>query len=287
LDQRRQIAEDLAFSDPSNPEQWDETIKCQRETDPGGVRPCYVFDQCGQYVANVAGQVEQNPPALHALPVGNGADKRVAEKLDGFFRHIEHTSRLQQHTARVLTSAARAGVGYYIVRPDYVNRALNWQEPRIFSEGDPLKVVLDPWSVELDGCDATFGFLLSPISPREFERKYGKKAEQRSFGDDGTTKRDPRESIITAEMWKIETARKRMIVVFDGDQVNPSSTMSSGVEIRFTAAASTADDDIVFTVAVATGPVLVVTDDRELRERVTSEGANVVGGRAFLGALDR
>jgi hypothetical protein len=77
------------------------------------------------------------------------------------------------------------------------------------------------------------------------------------------------------------------VVVFDGDQASPSSTMSSGVEIRFTAAASTADDDIVFTVAVTTGPVLVVTDDRELRERVTSEGANVVGGRAFLGALDR
>lgn len=77
------------------------------------------------------------------------------------------------------------------------------------------------------------------------------------------------------------------VVVFDGDQPSPSSTMSSGVEVRFTAAASTADDDIVFTVAVTTGPVLVVTDDRELRERVTSEGANVVGGRAFLGALDR
>ena len=133
-DQRQQISEDLEFSDPSNPRQWDYDIKRQREADPGGVRPCYVFDQCGQYVANVAGQVEQNPPALHALPVGDGADKKVAEKLDGFFRHIEHTSRAQQHYARALTSAARAGVGYLIVRPEYVNRALNWQEPRIGSE---------------------------------------------------------------------------------------------------------------------------------------------------------
>jgi hypothetical protein len=220
LDQRRQIAEDLAFSDPSNPEQWDETIKRQRETDPGGVRPCYVFDQCGQYVANVAGQVEQNPPALHALPVGNGADKRVAEKLDGFFRHIEHTSRLQQHTARVLTSAARAGVGYYIVRPDYVNRALNWQEPRISSEGDPLRVVLDPWSVELDGSDATFGFLLTPISHREWDRQF-KGKEKVSFGSaDGQTVRDARESIITAEAWRTVTKTRNMVVFVgqDGDE---------------------------------------------------------------------
>ena len=77
-DQRKQIAEDLEFSDPANPQQWDAEDKRLRETDPGGARPCLVMDQCGQYVSNVAGQVEQRPPALHALPVGDGADQRPA-----------------------------------------------------------------------------------------------------------------------------------------------------------------------------------------------------------------
>lgn len=219
-DQRRQIAEDLAFSDPSDPQQWDDTIKRQRETDPGGVRPCFVYDQCGQYVANVAGQVEQNPPALHALPVGDGADKRVAEKLDGFFRHIEHTSRAGQHYTRSLTSAARAGVGYLIVRPNYVNRALNWQEPRIGSEGDPLKVVFDPWSVEVDGSDANFGFLLTPLSHREWDRQF-KGNDKVSFGAAGReVSRDERESIIIAEGWRKETRTKAMILCIsqDGDE---------------------------------------------------------------------
>ena len=219
-DQRRQIEEDLAFSDPSSPEQWDDTIKRQRETDPGGVRPCFVYDQCGQYVANVAGQVEQNPPALHALPVGDGADKRVAEKLDGFFRHIEHTSRAGQHYTRALTSAARAGVGYLIVRPNYVNRALNWQEPRIGSEGDPLKVVFDPWSVEVDGSDANFGFLLTPLSHREWDRQF-KGKDKVSFGAAGReVSRDERESIIIAEGWRKETRTKAMILCIsqDGDE---------------------------------------------------------------------
>ena len=216
-EQREQIRQDLLFSDPSNPQQWDETIKSQRETDPGGARPCLVFDQVQQYISNVSGQILQRPPALHALPVDGGADKRVAEQLDGFFRHIEHVSRAQQHYCRAQLSAARAGVGYLIVRPDYVNRALNWQEPRIGSEGDPLKVVFDPWSVELDGSDANFGFLLAPMSPLEFKRRYGEKAEQRSFGDDGSAKHDPRESVITAEMWRIVTQSKKMLVVFDGE----------------------------------------------------------------------
>ena len=106
--QRRQIEEDLKFSDPSDPDQWDAREKAQRESDPGGARPCLVFDQCGQYVANVAGQIEQRPPSLHAIPAAGGADKKVAEQLDGFFRHIEYTSRAQQHYARALLSSMRA-----------------------------------------------------------------------------------------------------------------------------------------------------------------------------------
>jgi hypothetical protein len=217
-DQREQIREDLEFSDPSNPQQWDAKEKQQREGDPGGARPCLVFDQTGQYVSNVAGQVEQRPPAMHAIPAGGGADKKVAEQYDGFFRHIEHTSNAQQHYSRALTSAARAGVGYLVVRPDFVDRALNWQEPRISSEGDPLRVVFDPWSVALDGSDANFGYLLTPYSVREFERQFGKKAEKIGFGDEEQRYvNDDRESILVAEEWCAEEVKTNMIVCVGAD----------------------------------------------------------------------
>ena len=218
--QRRQMEEDLRFSDPADPQQWDETIKRQRETDPGGARPCLVFDQAGQYVSNVAGQVEQRPPSLHALPVEGGADKKAAESLDGYFRYIEYASRAANHYARALTSSARAGVGYLIVRPTYINRALNWQEPRILSEGDPLRVVFDPWSVELDGSDADFGWLLQPFSHRKFEQEFGKDAEKVSFGNEERQYvRDERESIVVAEQWRVDTqAQKYIIVLIDGDE---------------------------------------------------------------------
>jgi len=218
--QRQQIEEDLRFSDPSDPQQWDETLKTQRERDPGGKRPCMVFDQLGQYTSNVTGQVTKAPPSLHALPAGDGADQKVAEQLDGFFRHIEHTSRAQQHYGRALTSAARAGVGYLIVRPEYVNRALNWQEPQISSEGDPLRVVFDPWSVELDGSDATDGWRLIPLSHREFERRFGEKREKVSFGsEDRSVIRDDRENIVIAEGWHVVDKTVNMIVCkVNGDE---------------------------------------------------------------------
>lgn len=212
-DQRRQIEEDLRFSNPSDPQQWDDRLKRQRENDPGGSRPCLVFDQCGQYVSNVAGQIEQRPPSLHALPVDGGADKKVAENLDGFFRHIEHVSRAQQHYARALTSAARCGVGYLVVQPDYVNRALNWQEPRIMSHGDPLRVTFDPWSVELDGSDADFGYVLTPYSHRQWDMMF-KGKEKVSFTDpEGNLSRDDKQSIYVADQWVVEKRRVKMCVV--------------------------------------------------------------------------
>ena len=213
--QREQIQEDLEFSDPSNPRQWDDAEKNARERDPGGGRPCLVFDLVGQYVANVAGQVEKRPPSIHVIPVDGGADVKVAEQLDGVYRAIEYASRAQQHYARALTSAARAGVGYLIVRPEITDAALNYQMPMISSEGDPLRVVLDPWSVELDGSDADFGFHLTPLSHKQFERKWGKDAKKVSFGDDDTA--DDRESIVIAEEWRTEEKNRTVILYTDAD----------------------------------------------------------------------
>ena len=164
-DQRRQIEQDLSFTNPSDPQQWEPELKKQREADPGGSRPCLVHDQLGQYIANVAGQFEQRPPALHAIPVDSGADKRVAESLDGLMRHIEAASRAQNHYARALTSAARCGVGYLTVRPEYTDRALNYQEPRIGSEGDPLRVVFDPLSAAFDRPPAALGPRPATLGP--------------------------------------------------------------------------------------------------------------------------
>ena len=212
-EQRRQCEEDLRFSDPSDPQQWDDAIKRQRESDPGGARPCLVHDQVGQYISNVAGQFEQNPPSIHTIPVDSGADKKTSDQIDGILRHIEHVSRAQAHYARALTSAARCGVGYLLVRPEYVDRALGWQEPRISSEGDPLRVVFDPWSVEIDGSDATFAYRLVPYSHREWVKQWGDR-EKVSFGDEQRiVSSDQRESVLAAESWRVDVVSRDLLVV--------------------------------------------------------------------------
>ena len=78
-DERARIEDDLCFTDPAEPDQWDATERQQRESDPGGRRPCLTFDQIGQYVETTVGQVEQRPPSISVLPVDGKADKRAAE----------------------------------------------------------------------------------------------------------------------------------------------------------------------------------------------------------------
>lgn len=241
-DQRTQIEEDLAFSDPSDPQQWDEKVKRSRENDPGGARPCLVMDHTGQYVANVAGQVTKSPPSIHTVPVGSGSDIKVSEQLDGIFRHIEYASRAGTHYGMALTSAARTGVGYLIIRPEYIDRALGYQEPRISSQADPLRVVLDPWSVQLDGSDADFGYVLTSQSEREFKRRFGDKAELVSFGKDSrvTDGHNERKSIVTAEMWHKEEKSRNVIVYIGADGQETSSPedeyhaacMAAGVKLQ-------------------------------------------------------
>jgi predicted RNA-binding protein with PIN domain len=80
------------------------------------------------------------------------------------------------------------------------------------------------------------------------------------------------------------------VVVFDGARSGGArvgggrpAAGGRGVEVRFTGPGTTADDEIVLAVEGTDRPVVVVTDDRELRARVTVGGADVIGTRAFLG----
>lgn len=78
-------------------------------------------------------------------------------------------------------------------------------------------------------------------------------------------------------------------VVFDGHESSGpgSGRRERGVWIRFTAAGTTADDDLVFQVEATdpATPLVVVTDDRELRDRLAPSRVDLVATSALVGAL--
>jgi hypothetical protein len=77
----------------------------------------------------------------------------------------------------------------------------------------------------------------------------------------------------------------RPTVVFDGQAAGGGRPPAGQreVEVRFTTAGITADDELVLAVEGTDEPVVVVTDDRELIARVRVGGADVVGTRSLLG----
>ena len=78
-------------------------------------------------------------------------------------------------------------------------------------------------------------------------------------------------------------------VVFDGHASRGvgSSRRDRGVMVSFTPEGITADDDLVFAVEACdpAEPVVVVTDDRELRERLAPYRVDLLSTRTFLGAV--
>lgn len=87
----------------------------------------------------------------------------------------------------------------------------------------------------------------------------------------------------------VPTLRVRPVIVFDGQQAGGGRPAlgRQQVEVRFTPAGITADDELVLAVEATDEPVVVVTDDRELTARVGASGADVIGTLAFLGVVRR
>lgn len=79
----------------------------------------------------------------------------------------------------------------------------------------------------------------------------------------------------------------RPVVVLDGERAGGSRTLppARGVEVVFTAEGVIADDEIVLAVEGTDEPVVVVTDDLGLRERVRALDADVVATVNLLGVV--
>lgn len=208
---RRRMIEDLRFSNPADPQQWDERVKSIRENSAEGARPCLTFDQTNQYIAQVVNDSRQNKPAIMAMPVDDKADPDVANTLDGMIRHIEYASRASIAYDTAQEYAARIGLGWLRVVPEIVDPETNLQEVRIKRVHDPLTVLLDADSTEPDGSDAKEGFITSIVSKAEHEARWPGKPVQ-SWDNSTLLSKD---SVVICEYFQLQEASKNMIRYLD------------------------------------------------------------------------
>lgn len=214
-DQRNRMIEDLEFSNPADPQQWDELLRRNRELDEGGPRPCLTFDQTNQYIAQVVNEARQNKPALEALPVDSKGDPAVAAAYEGLFRQIEYASKAGQAYDTAIEHAARTGLGYVRVYTEVVDPETNQQEIRIGRVHDQMTVLLDQDSVEPDGSDAMFGFVTSVVRKSRFEKRSQRRSTT-SWDVPGYYQTDI-DSTLVCEYQCVEETKERRVLI-DGPE---------------------------------------------------------------------
>jgi uncharacterized membrane protein len=171
--QYAKMRDDLRFSDPTDPKQWDDAAMQLRKG-----RPCLTFDRTNQFISQVVNSGRQNKPAIHCLPANSEAAIEVAEKLNGIIRHIEYVSRAGIAYDTALECAARIGIGWMRVVPEIMRPETNEQEIRIKRVHDPLSVYLEAGWSEPDGSDAMHGFVETLMTTRAFKSQYPKASDQ-------------------------------------------------------------------------------------------------------------
>jgi hypothetical protein len=221
-DWRNQATEDLRFSNPADPKQWDDRVIQAR----GRNRPALVFDQTNQYIGQVVNDARQMKPAINVVPGDNMANDASAKIYSGLIRQIEYASRAQIAYDTGVEYAARIGLGFVLVVPELVDGKFNDHDIRIKAVVDPLAATLDPDSIEPDGQDADVGWLETRLSERAFKRRWPKAKMPTAKGDrwaDGNT-------VLVCQEFERTYKSENRIVTQDGRDFSEDDYHAEGVK---------------------------------------------------------
>ncbi len=192
--------EDLHFLSDDKYAQWNQKDYDER-TSTG--RPALTIDQLGQFVHQVVNDIRQNTPAINVIPDGDG-DIDTSEVYKGLIKNIEYCSNADDVYDTAASNSVKSSVGFIRVDHDYCDDESDEQELLIKRVINPLSVWIDPDSIECDGRDAKFAFIIDKIKVSEFKKLYPGK-EVVSFQGDKTTKLKDDDYVQIAEFFELVT----------------------------------------------------------------------------------
>jgi hypothetical protein len=165
---RNNALDDLNFIDGK---QWHESDEASRREDG---RPCLTINKLPQVVNQVTNDQRQNRPSIKVYPVDDEGDVETAKVYSGIIRHIEYISNAEAAYDTAFEFAAKMGWGFWRVVTEYSDPESFDQDIVIKRIPNPFSVHLDPHSVEPDGSDANYAFVVEDLSKDEYKRIYPK-----------------------------------------------------------------------------------------------------------------
>jgi len=168
--------EDVRFLDGEG--QWTEEAKSLRGTD----RPMLTINKLPAFVDQAVGESRQNRIAINITATSNVGDDKMttragkqmsrADAMEAMVRDIEQQSNAQDAYDTALETVYAGGLGYWIVRTDYVSDDMFEQQIDIERLIDPTLVVPDPTAKKADRSDMNWCFVLDWMERKEFDLRH-------------------------------------------------------------------------------------------------------------------
>jgi hypothetical protein len=147
-------------------EQWDaDALKARKG------RPCLTINTLPQFVAQVAGDIRINRPAIRVRPAED-ADKDLASIREGLIRAIERDNDAQGVYAETGQTQVACGIANMRVGLKYAADDGFERDITIESVPNPFAVVWDPLSTERTGRDAQYCFVVEEMPRKVFDARW-------------------------------------------------------------------------------------------------------------------
>lgn len=207
--------DDLFFLSDEPMAQWDPKDYGDRISTG---RPALTIDQLGQFIHQVANNIRMNTPSINLVPANSEADVETAEIFKGLIKAIEYDSNAAEVYDTASDFAIRSSVGFIRVDHEYADDDGFDQKLVIKRVINPLACYLDPDSIESDGRDAKYAFVLEQITVQDFKACYPD-ANVCSFVDNenGAERKDG-DYVTIAEFFQLSTSEQLVGINSDGYQ---------------------------------------------------------------------
>lgn len=210
---RNDAQEDIRFAKLG--EQWPEEVKSAREKEG---RPCLTINRCPSFLRQVVNDSRINSPQIKVKPVDDDADPETAEILGGLIRNIEYSSQADVAYDTALDSSASCGMGFFKIVTDYCDEQSFNQDIYIRRITNPLSIVFDTYGESLDGSDWNHAAEVEWLPDAQFERKYGKSVEKKSFAGEAidNIQHDDSDLIRIASFWHVDEEEEKLLMLSNG-----------------------------------------------------------------------
>ena len=210
---------------------WDPKEKKARKD---AMRPALVLDELNQYINQVVNDLRSKKTGIKVVPTASSIPgenpelsgvEELAEFRGDLIRQIEYKSSAQQAYITSFENAVQRSYGWHRVNKRYVTEKSFEQELEIRRIPNPDTILPDPAFKEADASDMKWCFAMDYVSKKEFKQRWPN-AKIQDFSDQHAEMAPEwiRETDIRiAEYWRVETKKKRLLLIQPEDSEIPKS----------------------------------------------------------------